>query len=104
PEQPRKDFEPQALADLAASLKDRGQLQPIRVRWDEGSGRWLIVAGERRWRAAQMAGMTAMLCVEAKGAQTPDDILEDQLVENCLRADLAPLEQARAFKALVDRR
>src|SRR4051794_24431228 len=51
PNQPRKEFEPEALAELAASLKARGQLQPIRVRWDEGLGRWVVIAGERRYRA-----------------------------------------------------
>jgi ParB family chromosome partitioning protein len=104
PDQPRKDFDPGALEDLAASLKARGQLQPIRVRWDEPMGMWVIIAGERRYRAAQMAGLETLLCVEAKGPLTPDEILEDQLVENCLREDLRPIDQAKAFKALLDRR
>ena len=56
PNQPRKEFDPEALAELAASLKARGQLQPIRVRWDEGPGKWVIIAGERRYRAALLAG------------------------------------------------
>jgi ParB family chromosome partitioning protein len=104
PDQPRKEFDPDALAELASSMKARGQLQPIRVRWDEGSSRWVIIAGERRYRAALQAGLTTLLCVEAKGPLSPDDILEDQLVENALREDLRPIEQARAFKALLDRR
>src|SRR3954464_2132224 len=52
PDQPRKDFDPAALADPAAPLKARGQLQPIRVRWDDAMNRWVIIAGERRYRAA----------------------------------------------------
>lgn len=104
PDQPRKEFDPGALAELAASLKSRGQLQPIRVRWDDGSARWIIIAGERRYRAALLAGLPTLMCVEAKGPLTPEDILEDQLVENALREDLRPIEQARAFKALLEKR
>jgi ParB family chromosome partitioning protein len=104
PDQPRKEFDPEALADLAASLKARGQLQPIRVRYDEPMNRWIIIAGERRYRAALLACLPTLMCVEARGSQSPDEILEDQLVENCLREDLKPIEQARAFKALIDRR
>jgi ParB family transcriptional regulator, chromosome partitioning protein len=103
PGQPRKEFDEAAIDDLAASLKSRGQLQPIRVRWEEAMGRWVVIAGERRYRAALRAGLPTLMCIEA-GPQTPDDILEDQLVENCLREDLRPIEQARAFRALMDRR
>jgi ParB family transcriptional regulator, chromosome partitioning protein len=104
PNQPRKDFDQDALAELAASLKARGQLQPIRVRWDEGLGKWIVIAGERRYRAALQAGLSTLACIEAKGPLTEDDTLEDQLVENCLREDLKPIEQAKAFKALLQRR
>ncbi len=102
PDQPRKEFEPGALEALAGSLRERGQLQPIRVRWSADAGRWVIVSGERRWRAARMAGLATLACVEAKGEMTPGEILEDQLVENCIREDLKPIEQARAFRALLD--
>ena len=104
PDQPRKEFEPEALQSLASSLRDRGQLQPIRVRWSAEIGRWVIVSGERRWRAARMAGLATLACVEAKGEMTPAEILEDQLVENCVREDLKPIEQALAFRALLDSR
>ena len=104
PDQPRKEFDPEALEALASSLRDRGQLQPIRVRWSSGAGRWMIVSGERRWRAARMAGLATLACVEAKGEMTPSEILEDQLVENCIREDLKPIEQALAFRALLDSR
>lgn len=108
PDQPRKEFDPEELAMLAESLKTRGQLQPIRVRWaavaDEGRGGWLIVSGERRWRAAAIAGLGHLQAIEAKGEPDPDDVLEDQLVENAVRSDLKPIEQAHAYRALIDRR
>jgi ParB family chromosome partitioning protein len=65
---------------------------------------WVIVSGERRYRAARRAGIATLVCVEVKGAPKPEDVLEDQLVENCVREDLKPIEQARAFKALLERR
>jgi ParB family chromosome partitioning protein len=104
PDQPRKEFDEGPLDDLAASLKARGQLQPIRVRWSAEADRWIIIAGERRYRAAIKAGLSSLLCVEAKTAMTADEILEDQLIENCVREDLKPVEQAKAFKALVESR
>ncbi len=104
PNQPRKEFDTEELGRLAASLKARGQLQPIRVRYDAGANTWVIISGERRYRAAKLAGLTTLVCVEAKGSPTSEDILEDQLVENCVREDLKPIEQARAFSALLDRR
>jgi ParB family chromosome partitioning protein len=104
PDQPRKEFDEESLDRLAESLKGRGQLQPIRVRYDEAQGIWVIVSGERRFRAAQRAGIATLICVEVKGTPTPEEVLEDQLVENCVREDLKPIEQARAFKALLERR
>ena len=104
PDQPRREFDDDDLRRLADSLKSRGQLQPIRVRWDQPAGAWVIVSGERRWRAAGMAGLATLACVEAKGDLSPDAILEDQLVENCLRSDLKPVEEAHAYKALMERR
>lgn len=104
PDQPRREFDDEDLQRLAESLRSRGQLQPIRVRWDAAQQSWVIVTGERRWRAARRAGLTSLACVEVRGEPTPDEILEDQLIENCLRADLKPIEQAHAYKALMDRR
>jgi ParB family chromosome partitioning protein len=101
PDQPRKEFDPEALGRLAESLGARGQLQPIRVRWDEGRGVYVVVVGERRWRAAKMAGLESVLCVVIGGNATSAEILEDQLVENCLREDLKPVEQATAFRTLM---
>ena len=104
PHQPRTEFDEEGLRRLAQSLKDRGQLQPIRVRWDEAEGRYVVVTGERRWRAAQLAGLEAMACVVMTGPASAEDLLEDQLIENCLREDLKPIEQARAYKSLMDSR
>ena len=64
----------------------------------------MIIAGERRWRAAVRAGLATLACVESRGEQTPEGILEDQLVENCVREDLKPLEQAEAYRRLMERR
>jgi ParB family transcriptional regulator, chromosome partitioning protein len=104
PSQPRKEFDEEGLRELGASLKERGQLQPARVRWDDSLEKWVLIAGERRYRAAILAGLPTLACVEARSGQTRDEILTDQLVENCLREDLKPIEQASAYKALMDRR
>jgi len=102
PDQPRKEFEPEALDRLAESLRTRGQLQPIQVRWDAGLERFVILMGERRWRAAQVAGVKALSCVVRDGAIADGEKLSIQLVENCLREDLSPVDQAKAFRALMD--
>jgi ParB family chromosome partitioning protein len=103
PSQPRTEFDADSLERLAASLKARGQLQPIRVRWDEAKGLYVIVLGERRWKAAQLAGLESVACVVVSGTMTTEEILEDQLIENCLRQDLRPIEQARAYRSLMQR-
>jgi ParB family transcriptional regulator, chromosome partitioning protein len=101
PLQPRKEFDPDGIARLADSLKDRGQLQPIRVRWSEEHLKWVILAGERRYRAALQAGFTTIACVFVEHVLSDIDRLEIQLIENCLRDDLRPIEQANAFSALM---
>ncbi len=63
----------------------------------------MVVIGERRWRAAQRAGLESIACIVVPGTATPEDILEDQLIENCLREDLKPIEQARAYQSLMQR-
>jgi ParB family transcriptional regulator, chromosome partitioning protein len=101
PNQPRTEFDDDSIERLAQSLRERGQLQPIRVRWDDAASRYVVVVGERRWRAARRAGLEMLACVVVTGEPSPDDLLEDQLIENCLREDLKPIEQARAFKSLL---
>jgi ParB family transcriptional regulator, chromosome partitioning protein len=103
PNQPRAEFDADSLDRLAKSLKERGQLQPIRVRWDEADQQYVVVIGERRWRAARLAGLESIACVVVPGTATPEEILEDQLVENCVREDLKPIEQARAYQTLMQR-
>jgi ParB family chromosome partitioning protein len=102
PEQPRQVFDAESLDRLAKSLISRGQLQPIRVRWSQDQGKYLIVAGERRWRAAMLAGMESLHAVVVERELTAPELLQEQLVENCLREDLQPIEQACAFRALMD--
>ena len=102
PAQPRKEFDRAGLEDLAASMKARGQLQPVRVRWDAAAAVWVVVVGERRFRAAALAGMTHLLAVEVPDGQADGARLGDQLVENCLRSDLKPVEEAHAFQALMN--
>ena len=102
PRQPREEFDEDALNRLAESLKTRGQLQPIRVQWDEGRGVYLVMVGERRWRAARMAGLPTLSAVVVDGLIEPGELLAVQLIENCLREDLKPIEQAKAFKALME--
>jgi ParB family chromosome partitioning protein len=97
PKQPRKDFDDKALRDLSASLTQSGVLQPVVVR-RVGDGYQLVV-GERRWRAAKLAGLTRIPAVirEATDAQS----LELALVENLLREDLNPMEEAEAYQRLL---
>jgi ParB family transcriptional regulator, chromosome partitioning protein len=102
PDQPREEFDPDALRRLADSLKARGQIQPISVRWAEDRGQYVIVCGERRWRAAGLAGMSTLSCVVLDKPVPPGDLLAMQLVENLLREDLKPIEQARAYRSLMD--
>jgi ParB family chromosome partitioning protein len=102
PDQPRKSFSDEEIDRLADSLRSRGMLQPIRARYDQDLARWVIIAGERRFRAARRAGWSEVPCVTVDGPLTASEIRMDQIIENCLREDLAPLEQAAAFKALMD--
>jgi ParB family transcriptional regulator, chromosome partitioning protein len=101
PDQPRKDFEPGAIERLAESLKTRGQLQPCTVYWDEGKGAYVLLIGERRWRAAVHAGLTDLLCIVLERRPEPRERLALQLIENLLREDLAPVEQARAYREMM---
>jgi ParB family chromosome partitioning protein len=98
--QPRSQFDDQGLEELAASIRAQGMIQPIVVN-STGSGTYTIIAGERRWRAAQRAGLQVVPVVVR---QVSDDrqLLELALVENVQRADLNPVEEAEAYRMLVD--
>jgi ParB family chromosome partitioning protein len=101
PDQPRKTFDEQELDDLAGSLRDHGQCDPVRVRWNTSRDRYVIVDGERRWRAAQRAGLTTLTAIVDTREMSADRVLEMQIVENALRVDLTPLEAGRAYQTLM---
>ncbi len=102
PDQPRRHFAEAEILELADSIRDKGVLQPILVRPSpRTAGEYEIVAGERRWRAAQKAGLKA---IPALVRELGDDrTLEIAIVENVQREDLNPLEEAFAYKQLMDR-
>lgn len=101
PDQPRKLFEPTLLRELADSIKRHGILQPVVVTPKPGQpGHYLLVAGERRWRAAQLAGLHE---IPAVVRDTPEsDRLELAVIENLQRLDLTPIEEAQAYRQLID--
>lgn len=98
-DQPRKDFDTEALSRLADSIAANGVLQPVLVREREG-GMYQIIAGERRWRASKMAGLTEIPAIVMEA----DDLLtaELALIENLQRENLNPYEEAEAYRALID--
>jgi ParB family chromosome partitioning protein len=99
PNQPRKDFNEEELADLADSIRREGLLQPVLVRPKDGD--YQIVAGERRWQASKIAGLTSIpvRIVEMDDERT----LRVALIENLQRTDLNPIEEARGYKDLMDK-
>lgn len=97
--QPRRFFDEEKLMELANSLKEKGMLQPVLVR-KLGDGTYQIIAGERRWRAAQIAGIVEIPVIEKEYDDA--ETLEISLLENIQREDLNPVEQARAFERLVN--
>jgi len=99
PNQPRSTFEEGALVALADSLRARGVLQPVLVRPLAG-GRYELIAGERRWRAAGLAGLEAIPAIVRQGDDA--ETLELAVIENMAREDLNPVEEARACAALVE--
>jgi ParB family chromosome partitioning protein len=102
PDQPRAEFSDEAIERLAQSIREKGQLSAIRVRWSEELGKWVIIAGERRWRATRRAGLPTIDCYFHEGELSRSEVLEQQLIENCLREDLQPIEEARAFSTLME--
>jgi ParB family chromosome partitioning protein len=102
PFQPREYFEPEALEELAASIRDKGILQPILVRPTPGkTDEYQIIAGERRWRAAQKARLHEVPVVIR--AFSDAEALEVALIENIQRADLNPIEEARGYRQLIEK-
>ncbi|HEX6391025.1 MAG TPA: ParB/RepB/Spo0J family partition protein [Solirubrobacteraceae bacterium] len=99
PRQPRRSFDEDALLALSSSLRERGVLQPVLIRPVAG-GTYELVAGERRWRAAQLAGLETIPALVR--ARDDAESLETALIENMAREDLNPVEEARACAALVE--
>jgi len=99
--QPRQDFEPNALQELANSIKAQGVVQPVIVRSQEGKpGHYELIAGERRWRAAQLAGLHE---IPAVVREVPDQAaMAMALIENIQREELNPVEEATALQRLID--
>lgn len=98
PYQPRKNFDEEKIQELADSIKQHGVVQPIAVK-KQGS-RYIIIAGERRWRAARLAGLTEIPAVTMD--LTEKEIIEVALIENLQREDLNPIEEAQGIKQLID--
>ena len=100
PYQPRTGLDPERLKDLADSIRVHGIIQPLVVKLADDPGRYVLIAGERRWRAAKVAGVPTVPVVVKDAA--PQAMLELALVENVVRADLSPLEEAAAYRQLID--
>ena len=99
PEQPRVEIGD--LTELSASIKEKGVLEPLLVRPNRQAGTWMIIAGERRWRAANLAGLREVPCIELDiDDQT---VAEIALIENLQRKDLTIWEEADGLKSLADR-
>ncbi len=100
PQQPRKIFEEEQLEDLAASIKQHGIIQPLIVIAAEGIDRYTLIAGERRLRAAKLAGLKDVPAIVRTASQ--QEQLEFAIIENVQREDLNPIERARAYQSLAD--
>ncbi len=97
--QPRKEFDEQALSELADSIREHGIIQPLLVR-PQANGGYQLIAGERRWRAARMVGLTEVPVVIREMTET--EVMEIALIENLQREDLNPLEEANGYKELMN--
>lgn len=102
PNQPRSEFSDESIDQMAKSFASKGQLAPIRVRWGADKSKWIIVYGERRWRAAHAANAKTIDCYFDDQQPSEAQILEQQMIENLLRENLSPIDQARGFSALME--
>jgi len=98
PRQPRSRMDPEALAELAASIREHGVIQPLVLARDPKGEGYILIAGERRWQAAQQAGLTQVPAIIREASE--QQLLELALIENIQRADLNPLETAEAYRQL----
>ncbi|MFJ6561937.1 ParB/RepB/Spo0J family partition protein [Streptomyces sp. NPDC091412] len=103
PSQPRKVFDQAKLEELAGSIKELGLLQPVSLRYIPSTKRYVLIAGERRWRASKLAGLTEMPAVVNHGIEDGSrETLARQVAENVGRADMTPIEEAESFQRLVE--
>lgn len=100
PYQPRLHMNQEQLEELAGSIKTHGLMQPLVVSAADSTGKYTLIAGERRWRASRIAGLTEVPVVVMTA--TPQEMLELAIVENVVRADLSPLEEAHAYRRLIE--
>lgn len=100
PSQPRKSFLKEEIVRLAASIRSRGILQPLRVTRDEERQCYRILIGECRWRAAQEAGLETVPCIEVENEPDEAEVLADQIIENSVRHSLPPIQLARSLAKL----
>ncbi|MGV8050731.1 MAG: ParB/RepB/Spo0J family partition protein [Anaerolineaceae bacterium] len=100
PQQPRKNFDPSSLEELANSIREHGILQPLILVQTDGTDQYNLIAGERRWRAASLAGLTQVPAIVRTASH--QEQLEFAIIENVQREDLNPLERARAYQSLID--
>ncbi len=101
PQQPRSRFNEELLAELAASIREVGVLQPVVVRPGNREGAYVLVAGERRLRAAELAGLSVIPAV-IRASESDERDLTEALIENVQRKDLSPLEEAAAYRNLLE--
>ncbi len=99
PDQPRRSFDEETLEELASSIRELGVIQPLSLR-DAGDGTYQIIAGERRWRAAKLAGLTSVPAYVRTASDS--EVTEMALIENIQREDLNAIEVALAFRKLID--
>ena len=102
PNQPRVGFADEPLSELTESIREVGVLQPVVVRPDVTEGRYILIAGERRWRAAQLAGLSDLPAVIRPDTDSAHSLTQ-ALIENLQREDLSPLEEAAAFSELMEK-
>jgi len=100
PYQPRQRLDAESLQELAQSIIEHGLIQPLIVTYAEEEGKYQLIAGERRWQAARLAGLSTVPAIVKEA--TPRQMLELALVENVQRADLNPLEEAEAYRYLIE--
>jgi ParB family chromosome partitioning protein len=100
PNQPRKTFNQQKLKELAATIRSKGVIEPVTVRFKNDQGKYMIVTGERRYKAAQIAGLTEIPCITKD--LTDQEALILQIIENVQREELSPVEEAKSYRILLE--